>query len=191
MLTLDDNHKYAFSGVPVQGFTEIIGDLGITEPSRFYTEAGREEGIALHEWLLFLAQGQEPSAPPDERIAGRVEGIRKFLRESKFSFQGGEEIMYHPGLVYACKPDLWGLINGRLSVIDAKRGAKQCFHVLQTAAQKLALAANKIFCLDRFGLYLKDGDYRLEAHTDKTDEDRWKVIVAAYHAKRWYTKGGT
>ena len=191
MLTLDDNHKYAFSGVPVPGFTEIIGDLGITEPSRFYTEAGREEGTMLHEWLFFLASGGVPAEEPDERIAGRVEGIRKFLRESAFVFEGGEKILYHPGLVFACKPDLWGMIGGVRVVLDAKRGARQGFHSLQTAAQKMALSANGIHCRDRYGLYLKDGDYRLEAHADKADEDRWRAIVTAYHAKRWYTKGGT
>lgn len=185
---LDDQHRYFYGEKRVPGFTEICQDLGIIKPNAFYTPQGREEGNALHTWLLFLAQGQEASEAPDDRIAGRVEGIRKFLRESSFKFVGGETIQYCAGLGYCCKPDLWGSIGGRTCVIEAKRRAAQKWHPLQTAAQRFALAVNEFSARQRFGLYLKDGDYRLIEHTDTKDEKRWMSIVSAYHAKYHYTE---
>lgn len=185
---LDDKHVYTVDGRRVPGFTEICTALGIIQPNTFWTPEGRAEGAAIHEWLLFLAQGQESDSLPDERIAGRVEGIRKFLGESKFKFVGGETRLHCAGLGYCGTPDLWGTINGRTCVIDAKRGAKSKIHALQTAAYRLLLAVNGVSARDRFALYLKDGDYRLVEHADTQDEKRWVSIVSAYHAKKFYSE---
>lgn len=185
-------HRYFLEdGREVPGFSAICKDLGVTAENRFYSEFGRDRGTSVHLWARFLAEGSTPADEPDERIAGYVFAFKKFLSESRFHFEGGEHPVFHPGLFFACSPDLYGNMSGARCVIDIKTGAALPVHAAQTAAQKLALSANGIQCRDRYGLYLKDGDYRLEAHADKADEDRWKVIVAAYHAKRWYTKGGT
>lgn len=189
-IRLDENHVYWRGTARVPGFTEICKNLGVIGDNPFYTEEGRAEGVAIHQWAIFLASGQEPDESPDDRIAGRVEGYRKFLRESGFSFKGGEEPVYHSSLVYACTPDPYGDLNGVLSVIDIKRGSKEPWHPLQTAAQKMALASNGIFAQNRYGLYLMDGDYRLIPHTDKADEMRWTALVTAFHAKTFHTKGG-
>ena len=187
MIQLDEKtHRYSEDGRHVPGFSEICQALGIIKPNPFYTPEGREEGIALHSWLHFLAIGNEPSEPPDERIAGRVEGIRKFLRESKFKIVDGEKIMLCRGFGYCGRPDLWGSINGRTCVIDAKRGSKMKYHALQTAAYRFLLAANGFSARQRYALYLIDGDYRLIEHTDPQDERRWQAIVSAYNAVKIY-----
>ena len=185
-IRLDSEHRYWLGDREVPGFSAICTDLGIIKPSPFYTEAGREEGNALHSWLIFLSMGQEPSEPPDERIAGRVEGIRKFLAESGFKFEGGEEPQYHAGLDFACTPDLWGALGGARCVIDAKRGGPLPWHALQLSAQKIALEDNGIYCHERYGLYLRNGGYRLMSYKDTRDGVRWLSIVAAYKAKKHY-----
>lgn len=185
-VVLDAEHRYSFNGVRKPGFTEIAKAMGVIEGNAFYTEAGRAEGDALHLWLNFLGQGNEPDIDPDPRIAGRVEGIRKFMRESGFSYLGGERCVYAYRGDFCCKPDLWGEIGGRPSIVEAKRGAKLPWHRLQTAAQYLALNDSGEVILDRYALYLKDGDYRLEAHRDKEDMRRWEVIANAYHAASFY-----
>jgi len=186
MLTLDADHRYWWDKQSVPGFSEICKDLGGTKDNPFYTDEGRDEGMALHKWLIFLASGQEAKDEPDERIAGRVAGIRKFLGESAFRFEGGETPLYCKPLNFACTPDIWGHLGSRAAVVEAKRGKKLKYHCLQTAAQKIALASNGFIALDRYSLHLRDGDYRLEQHTDKADEDRWKILVMAYHAKTHY-----
>lgn len=182
MLTFDENHRYWDEGVNIPGFSEIKTALGIGI-NPFYTDDGRDEGTALHAWIIFLASGNEPNTEPDPRIAGRVAGFRKFLADSGFKFEGGEKPMRSRALGYCCTPDIYGQMGGARSLIEAKRGAEEGWHRLQTQAQKIALAENGIICRDRYALYLRDGDYRLKKHEDKTDEAKWRALVNGYHAR--------
>lgn len=187
---IDDDHKYWIPGPRGEeragGYTEISTDLGIIKPNPFHTDDGREEGVALHLWLQFLVKGKEPKTAPDPRIAGRVEGIKKFIRDTGFKIAGGEQPMYDPINRYACTPDLFGHIGKTAFVIDAKRGAKLPSHRLQTAAQTIALRANGFRAQKRAALYLRNGDYRLEEHTDSRDLARWSIFVSTYYLKREY-----
>lgn len=188
-IRLDENHLYWVDDRSVPGFTQICTDLGVVRDNPFYTELGREAGTALHLWCNFLARGEEPADPPDERIAGRVFAFRKFLKESGFKYIGGEEPQHERRLGYCCSPDLWGVIGARRAVVDIKGGGILKFHALQTAAQRLALASNGVLCQNRYGLYLREnGTYRLLAHEDESDELRWSAMVAAYYAKRFYAQ---
>lgn len=190
-LRLDhETHTYWIGGRQVPGYSQIVRDLGVAPDNPFYTDAGREEGIALHKWVAFLATGKESTTPPDPRIAGRVEGIRKFLRDTGFRVVGAELPQYDPVSGFACTPDIWGFIGAWSWTIDTKRGAKLPTHRLQTAAQVIALRANGFRARKRGALYLRDNDYRLDEHNDIDDEPRWKAIVAAYHAKQFYAKVG-
>lgn len=186
----DDDHLY---WVPAPrgeerrpGYSEICSDLGIVKPNPFYTEEGRAEGVALHSWLNFLVQGKVAKTEPDARIAGRVEGIKKFLFDTKFKLLGGEVPMYDPINRFACTPDLHGVMNKFMFVIDAKRGGKLPSHRLQTAAQFIALRSNGIRIQKRAALYLRDGDYRLEEHTDSMDMARWGIFVSAWYLRKEY-----
>jgi hypothetical protein len=187
---LDDEHRYWVPGARTEerrpGFSEIALDLGISKPNPFYTDEGKEEGKALHLWLNFLARGKTPKAKPDPRIAGRVEGIKKFIKDTKFEILGGEVPLYDPINRSCCTPDMWGMIRAFLWVIDAKRGAKLKAHRLQTAAQSIALRANGVRVDKRGALYLRDEDYRLDEHVGSQDERRWTQIVSTYHIKQEY-----
>ena len=52
----DPNHIYRADGIVKPGFSEICKSVGFPD-NPFWTDAGREEGVALHKWLLFLAKG--------------------------------------------------------------------------------------------------------------------------------------
>ncbi len=182
-ITLDAEHRYWRGTERLPGFSEICADMGFPK-NPFWTDAGREEGTALHQWVEFLATSPyPPTDAPDPRIAGRVEGFRKFLRDTKFTCAGAERIQFEPDLRYCCKPDLWGCFGTVKAVVEVKRGAKAKVHKLQTAAQALALAT-ELPIEARYALYLKDGEYSLEVHDDDEDYECWKSIVYAYHAKR-------
>ena len=174
--------------IKIPGFSEIVRDLGIVKDNPYWTDAGREEGTILHAWLLFLAQGKEPSIPPNPRIAGRVQGIRKFLEESKFKLSFGEEPQYDPVSCFACTPDLIGYIGALQVNIDAKRGDPQKWHVLQLTAQKIALASGMVHIEKSFGLYLRDGDYRLVEQDTRKHETKCRAIVSGFYAKKEYIK---
>lgn len=140
----------------------------------------------LSEWLLFLAQGKSPKTIPDLRILGRVNGIRKFLTESKFKLLFGEKPQYDPINRFAATPDIVGYFGKTLVNIDAKRGAKTKTHPLQLAAQKIALAANGIRIQESYSLYLKEDDYRLAKQDTLKHEPRWRQFVSTWHLAKDY-----
>lgn len=188
-ITLDLDHRYwvpdgtqECGSRQVVGFSELCAAMGVTRPNPFYTAQGRAEGVALHKWLHFLVLGKVPTTPPHPSIAGRVDGIRKFIERSGVKFVGGESPRYDPKTGVACTKDLWGYIGPWSYVIDAKRGAKQKVHRLQTACQSIVLRANDFRPQKRAALYLRDGDYRFDDHDDRSDETNWLHIVAGYHA---------
>ena len=199
-LVIDEHHRYRKNLVRVPGYSEICASMRVGKEDceecvqnkyhkhdgAFWTEDGRNQGVALHHWLQFLAKGKVATSEPEPEIAGRVNGIRKFFRENDFTFVGGEIPQYEPSLRYACTPDIWGRIGKTTWVIDMKRGAEMKSHALQTAAQKIALAANGFIAVKRGALYLMDDDYRLKEHTDRRDESCWRTISQAYHAKKLY-----
>jgi hypothetical protein len=189
-VTIDEHHVYRLDGVVKPGFSEIKESYGIGV-NPFYTDAGRDEGTALHKWLLFLAQGQEPASEPDYRIAGRVKAIKRFLKETGFKIRGGEKPLHSTRGDFCCTPDLWGDFQGVQSLFEAKRGAKESWHPLQTAAQSIALWANGFAVGTRYNLYLRDdGTYRIDPHKNTSDEYDWLTLAAAWHVKRKYQKGG-
>ena len=183
-ITLDPaSHTYTIPGpIQVPGYSELCAAMGVTRPNPFYTEEARAEGIALHKWLRFLVTGRTPSSPPDPRISGRVEGIKKFIKDTGVRFVGGEAPRYDPATRCACTKDLWAYIGNWSWVIDAKRGARLPSHKLQTACQSIVLRANDFRPQKRAALYLRDGDYRFDEHTNPADLDNWRVIAAGYHS---------
>lgn len=187
---LDSDHRYWIPGPRGEerrpGYSEIADDLGIVKPNPFYTPEGREEGVALHLWLGFLVRGKEPKVAPDPRIAGRVAGIRKFIRDTKFLIIGGEQPLYDPINRFCTMPDMWGIMNNRRWNIDAKRGGKLPSHPLQTAAQAIALRSNEFRVEKRGALYLREDDYRLDEHGDPMDLARWGIFVNCWHIRKEY-----
>lgn len=187
LIVLDADHKYWVDTVNKPGFTEIKDAMcGKSKAADFYTPEGRAEGISLHHWFNFLSQGKVPLHKPDRRIAGRVDGIKKFLYESGFVRYGGETPLYCSSLNYCVTPDGWGKIATRYCLVELKRNTVEKTHKLQTAAQKIALAEIDFRADDRYALYLRDGDYSLKLHDDPGDEHRWRAIVNGFHATRFY-----
>jgi len=185
-IRIDAKHRYWIPGatkeLQVPGFSELCTAMGVTKPNPFHTAEGRDRGISVHKWFHFLASGKVPKALPDERIRGKVEGIKKFLLDTRFMLHAAEEPQYDTENRTACTPDAWGHIGVWPWLIDVKSGGKTKTHALQTACQTLALRANGFQPQKRGALYLKNGGYKLIEHTDRLDLDRWKDIAAGYHA---------
>ena len=188
-IRIDAKHRYFTPASPKDirryGFSEICSAMGVTQPNPFRPmeyEARRAEGVSIHKWFIFLASGKKPTSHPDERIAGRVEGIKRFFLDGPLTLIGGETPKYDPATNTACIPDFW-CIRGLWSwVIDIKSGAKAKYHPLQTSCQKIALRANGFEAQKRAALYLRDGSYRLIEHDDRDDLPRWVAIAAGFHA---------
>src|SRR5258708_1374343 len=182
---LDANHLYWVDGVRRPGYSEILDNMGFPK-NPFWNDAGRDQGTALSQWLLFLAQGNEATENPDPRIAGRVAGIQKFFKEHEFVFVGGETPLYNEERGHCVTPDIYGYLDGVSSVIEAKRGARMERHKLQTAAQTSTLEENGFMPVNQLSLYLNDCGYSLEAHEDNEDFECWFAILSGYMAKERY-----
>lgn len=175
-------HTYFIADeVEVPGFSAICAAMGVSKPNMHYTAAGRDRGTAVHAWSAHIATVGVPSRAADPRIAPRVDQFKDFLSKSGFRAEGAEISLYDPWLRFACTPDLFGYIRGVPVVIDIKTGAKLKIAELQTAAQSIALAANGFRVRKRFGLYLKDKNFRLVEHKSQ-DAKYWEAIVSGYHA---------
>ena len=57
-ISCDSDHVYRIGDRNVPGVNEVINSY--LPPSQFYTDSGREMGIARHRWYSFLSEGNEP-----------------------------------------------------------------------------------------------------------------------------------
>lgn len=185
-IRLDADHIYWLGDERIPGFSEIAASYFPANP--FWTESGREEGQHLHQCCALLAEGDLDWGSVDPRVEPRVRGFEKFLRESQFrpAMDLVEKPQFQPTMRYACTPDWPGYLGSWAVTIEGKRGAKSPLHRLQTAAQKLALNAGGFKAQKRYGLYLREYDYRLEEHGDPGDCIRWAALVSGYHAAKHY-----
>lgn len=185
-IRLDTAHRYWRGDQLIPGTNEVIDTY--FEPCRFFTEDGRDKGLARHIWFHFLVQGQEPDSEPDPRIASEVASFRSWLSEVKPVYIGGELPFFDSNLNVCGTPDIFAEIFGVLSVVDFKPAARATRTRLQTAAYKLNLIANGIPIVNRYELRLSDGKYRFEKHEDRGDEARWRAMVQGFHAASFYNR---
>jgi len=179
MIKLDDDGKqYDLDGVKLQRVTGFLGSFGFGK-NPFYTEMGRDKGTIVHECCYLLAQGVLDWDTVDPRILPKVKGYEKFLNDTGFKPERLEEMVYDVDLGIAGTYDQVGTFLGRLSLIDIKNGGFLKFHKLQTALYVIMLRRKGIMILDRYGLYLKDNDYRLIKYPDREDEENALTLLKA------------
>lgn len=180
----DPDHVYRVNGIIKPGTNQVLNVY--FPPSPFYTEAGRDLGAARHLWFDFLARALEPAEDPDPRIAGEVAGFKRWLEDYKPLRHGGETPLYDAELGVCGTPDWWGMVEGRLAIVDFKPKAKNKRTPVQTASYQHNLLANGVPVVDRYELRLGDGTYRFEPHEDDEDVSRWEAMVYGYHAAGFY-----
>lgn len=178
-ITIDKDHRYWIDDVRYPSVTEIINFF--LPPNVFYTQEGRDNGHAKHEWFNFLSQDGIAENEPDARIAKAIAGYKKFKTEVNPVFISGEVPYRHSVLNYCGTPDVVFKLSDRLAVVDYKPKAKNKRTKLQTALYYLMLRDNGIMVVDRYELRLYDGMYRLEKHTDKEDMIRGEIMAKAYN----------
>ena len=149
-------------------------------PSQFYTGAGRDEGTALHACCHYLSEGDLDWATVDTAILPRVRQFERFLADTGYQAKFNEMRLTHPVMGYTGTIDSIGILGGRLVLVDYKRGAFLPTVKLQTAAYKRLAVSNGYAVTARHSLHLGEDGYKLIAHTDIADENRWAALVAAY-----------
>jgi hypothetical protein len=185
----DDNHVYWRGPLRKSGVSEILRPH--FPPSPYYTEEGRAEGQALHEACALRNRGPLDFAHLatvwPAKLVLRARAVDRFYSETGFKAEAIERIVYDPTLDYAGTLDACGLLLGRYTVVDWKRGGPLPQQRLQTAAYKRAGVSCGLPIEARCTVHLNDdGKYKLVWHDDAGDEKRWAAIVSAHHAISHY-----
>lgn len=190
-LTLDeDGHRYRWNGQRVGGVSEIISALGLVD-RRWFTNYSRDRGTAVHLALEYLVRGVLDWRTVDPRIEGYVRAGEAFLAEACVEIGGDcltEHLVYHPGLRYAGKLDLFAVVYGEPAVVDYKSGGLGCAGI-QTAAYEGALRAERgdKKPYRRIAVQLRDdGTYRKHDYRSANDYAVWAacaLVFNEYHLK--------
>jgi len=143
-LELDEElHAYTLGGDPVPSVTQVIQRAGLVD-TRFYSDAARDRGRAVHAAAHFLAEGDlDPeSVHPD--LQGYLDAAERFRAETGITPYLMEGSLGHPDLRYAGTFDLIGLrANGEIVLADYKTGGSHPTHAVQLAAYLELVRANR------------------------------------------------
>lgn len=112
--------------------TEVLKSAGVVD-TRFYTEAGRDAGTALHEAAALDDAGDLDEDSVDPIIRGKLEAWRRFREQNFFIPLASEAGLFHPTYKYRGTADRIGVFAAnrkRLVVIDLKP-SRERWHALQ------------------------------------------------------------
>ena len=171
-----DTHAYLQGGKRVPSVTQLLSKYGLTDdfnhvdPRTLAFAAAR--GNAVHEAARLLVADQLDESSVDPRIAGYVDAVRAFLRDTRVQVIDVETPRISP-LGFGFRVDLIAWFNGVRSVFDYKTAAAMPKSGgPQTAAYLIGW--NSLFSEqpveERFGVHLRaDGTYRLKQYEDPED----------------------
>lgn len=163
----EGSHTYLVNGESYPSVTQILKDLSARE-YRFVDAAVMAEaawlGQAVHRLIELDIAGTLDEDALDDRLLGYLEKWREFLAQSDFEPILSEERVCSVRYRYAGTLDLFGVLHGRLALIDAKRTSSVPRTAgPQTAGYEVALRELRpdlfktIQPIDRYALQLTPG----------------------------------
>ncbi|KAF1008955.1 MAG: hypothetical protein GAK28_00587 [Luteibacter sp.] len=195
-LTYDDAvHEYRFDGRVVPSVTQILARLSAEEyrgVDRETMERAATLGKATHKVIELDLRGTLDTESLSEGLVPFYRAWRNFRSMSGFEPLLSEQRVYSARYAYAGTLDLFGRLNGRLALIDAKRTAQVPRTAgPQTSAYEAALRETRpdltgAMPIDRFALHLRaDGTWRLVPFTERGD---LRVFLAQITTQEWLRK---
>lgn len=187
-LTFDpDAHRYRLDGRPVPGVTTILEPLNCFEgipPD--VLERAAERGRQVHEAIHLYNVDDLAWDSLDLEIAGYLTGYVAFLKESRMQVFLSERQVASPKYGYAGTLDLFGELNGRRALIDAKSTAvfpRSVGPQLQGYEQALKETTGDTV-QRRYCLHLKrDGAYKLIECKNPQD---FTVFISCLNLWKWH-----
>jgi hypothetical protein len=134
----EPTHQYFIDGVEVPSVTTILKSAGIID-DRFYTEAGRERGTAVHLACQLLDEDDLDFDSVAEEISGYLKAYQAFKKDSGFKPLKIEEGVYNRVYQYAGRYDRLGEIDGKIVLMDIKTGAIPKWVELQLLGYETAI----------------------------------------------------
>ena len=160
LILQEEGHIYRIGDRRIVSVTQalsILDDRWKIDP--WYLERGRLIDLACE----LYDRGELDEDSVDPQIEGYVSAYQNFVFETKFKVVHSQIKLYHPQYFYAGKPDVIGILNDDLDLIDRKSGAKAKVDPLQMAAYLELCRVNNIRIKKQFDLYLhENATYKLE-----------------------------
>ncbi|NID15006.1 hypothetical protein [Luteibacter yeojuensis] len=192
-LAYDDAlHEYRFDGQLVPNVTKILSRLTAEEyrgVDRETMERAALLGKAVHKVIELDLRDTLDTDSLSEGLLPYYGAWLNFLNTSGFKALLSEQRVYSERYGYAGTLDLFGRLNNRLAVIDAKRTAAVPRTAgPQTAAYEAALRESRpdltgALPIDRFALHLRaDGTWRLVPFAERSD---LRVFLAQITTLQW------
>lgn len=174
-------HRYSLispgvSDVELISVTTAFKIAGLVDDT-YFTQYGRDRGIAVHQAILYLMADDLYYDGLDAALRPYIDATIDFLKWSKFKpiLHLCEVPNFHPIYLYAGTPDLVGLMNGRIVVIEIKSGGLG-FARLQVAAYCEFPTIKKFKNVERYSLEVRaDGTFRLKQYFGIDDFNNFLV----------------
>lgn len=174
-----ERHEYRASGRLVPSVTQIIQDVGFMD-SEHYTESARALGSAVHAAIHYLDESDLDWDTVTPELTGYVRAWEKFKLETQIEIELREYRVFNRIFGYAGTLDRTARLNWEPGtwLLDAKTGAHEDWHALQSAAY--CAAFEKPLRYRRAGVYLSaDGAYRIREFPPGEFTDDWSDFQAA------------
>ena len=147
-------------------------------------EVGKNRGSALHKACHYLAHGEEPPwENPHPELDGYLDGFRSFLKQHDWRIHDHEPEWINDDERLIAHPDEYGILDGKLTVIEIKTGVLPKWVGLQLSGQLIARRAQ----MQRMALSLPgDGRYKLHVQADWRDFSEFRCLLQSYHIAAKY-----
>lgn len=180
-------HIYRAGLTRLPGATDVIKAEGMVA-SEWMTDEARWRGKCVHRGIQLLNEGQLDWDTVDETVAGYLKSYQQFLTVSRFEIWGSEVPLF--SVAFGCIPDLWGVLNGQITVVELKTGPVPKWAAIQTALQVKAIRDQLgVRVQKRFGLRLMTTGAlaKLDPFDDRTDE---RVAMSMVDSFWWKASHG-
>lgn len=175
---------YEIDGQRVASVSRVLKANGFGPPRSIPLDVlqnAAERGKDVHAWCDDINRGEIGLADPaPEHIAGYIEGYRKFLRDTHFRWESGEQIVKNSQHRYAGRLDMIGVQQRARWVYDLKTAVNESAEwCLQSAAYALCLPETRT--LRRGVVHLsRSGSYKAIEYRDDVDFDDWLACVRVH-----------
>lgn len=140
-----DKHVYTLDGVALPSVTSILKAEGLMGDMQFATEWHMDRGTHVHRTIELYLSGTLNEETLDPQLRPYLSAFKAFMAATGFEVYGYETQMFHPMYRYAGTPDLWGLLDGKLTVFDIKTGVSAAWHKAQCGAYVFLIEAGTMY----------------------------------------------
>lgn len=184
----EENHEYKFDGIVVPSVTQVIKGAGLVNfdyVSKELLEEKADLGSKVHKTTELYDMGILDLDELHPTLKAYLDGWINFKKDFGFTHTEIETEYYHPKYKFAGRLDRVGMINGKLSIVDIKSGAKHKSHSIQTAAYQLLydFKPKKEQIKKRYAVYLSETGYKVEEHTNVTDRNIFLAALTIFNYK--------